>query len=167
MRRDIQRATADGGARYAVRAGRSWDPVVGAVDGPALVVCSPADGRIVAVDHTGATAPDGAEVRDFGDRATVLPGLVDGHVHLCWDPHGDPVAQFLEEPDEVLAVRVQDALEASLRAGITTLRDLGDRGYLTLRREVAVVGDSVAGTGDPRVGTTDHPAEGPLLVPGR
>ena len=99
---------------------------------PRSVVCSPADGRIVAVDHTGATAPDGAEVRDFGERATVLPGLVDGHVHLCWDPHGDPVAQFLEQPDEALAVRIQDALEASLRAGITTVRDLGDRGYLTL-----------------------------------
>ena len=97
-----------------------------------MVVCSPADGRIVTVDHTGARAPDGVEVLDFGPAATVMPGLVDAHVHLCWDPHDDPVEQFLSQPDEVLAARAQAALEASLRAGITTVRDLGDRRYLTL-----------------------------------
>ena len=120
------------GPSIAVRAGHSWDPVEGAMEGPVMVVCSPADGRIVTVDHTGATAPDGVEVLDFGPAATVMPGLVDAHVHLCWDPHDDPVEQFLSQPDEVLAARAQAALEVSLRAGITTVRDLGDRRYLTL-----------------------------------
>lgn len=40
------------------------------------------DGRVVAIAPAGALdAPEGAEVLDLGD-ATVLPGLVDGHVHV-------------------------------------------------------------------------------------
>jgi imidazolonepropionase-like amidohydrolase len=95
-------------------------------------VCSPADGQIIAIDHTGARAADDFEVLDFGPAATIMPGLIDAHVHLCWDPHADPLDHFLGQPDEALAARAQAALEESLQAGITTVRDLGDRDYLTL-----------------------------------
>jgi imidazolonepropionase-like amidohydrolase len=91
------------------------------------------DGRVVGVE-TG--FPDlGAEweIVDFPD-ATVLPGLVDTHVHLVADSQQnalDRVEGFTEEEiDEV----VTDGLRRSLAAGVTTVRDLGDRLFNVVAR---------------------------------
>jgi imidazolonepropionase-like amidohydrolase len=40
--------------------------------------------RIAGVQPSGMPLPDGCEVVDFPD-ATLLPGLIDTHVHLCGD----------------------------------------------------------------------------------
>jgi imidazolonepropionase-like amidohydrolase len=42
------------------------------------------DGRILAVEPASAAAPDGCEVTHL-PGTTLLPGLVDTHVHLCAD----------------------------------------------------------------------------------
>jgi imidazolonepropionase-like amidohydrolase len=79
---------------------------------------------------TGVQVP-GAEVVDLGD-VTLLPGMIDVHVHLAFDASRDPVAALAARtPDEVRAAMV-DAGRATLRAGVTTVRDLGDRDYLSL-----------------------------------
>lgn len=54
--------------------------------GPVLVVVE--DGRISAVDFAGSACPD-MNLVDLGE-STLLPGLVDAHAHLCWDPDGRP-----------------------------------------------------------------------------
>lgn len=88
-------------------------------------------GRIVGV---GSPVPDDAIMREM-PGCTALPGLVDTHVHLAFDATDDPVST-LETRDEA---ELQDTMIAAARralsAGITTVRDLGDRGYaaLTLR----------------------------------
>ena len=41
------------------------------------------EGRIVGVEPVGFTPPDGCEVID--SDGTVLPGLINAHVHLCGD----------------------------------------------------------------------------------
>src|SRR5918999_606046 len=46
------------------------------------------DGRIQAVTEGLQPAPDGARLIDLSSR-TVLPGLIDMHVHLSSDPGGD------------------------------------------------------------------------------
>ncbi len=46
------------------------------------------DGRIVSVEPAGEPAP-GVEVVDLGD-ATLLPGLIDAHVHLVWSASAEP-----------------------------------------------------------------------------
>jgi imidazolonepropionase-like amidohydrolase len=79
---------------------------------------------------TGTDVP-GAEVVDLGD-VTVLPGMVDVHVHLAFDASADPVgAMAARSPDELRAAMVE-AGRANLRAGVTTVRDLGDLNYSSL-----------------------------------
>ncbi|WP_181781572.1 amidohydrolase family protein [Pseudonocardia pini] len=96
------------------------------VDDPCVLV---EDGRIVAV---GDAAPPDVEVLDL-PGTTLLPGLIDTHVHLAFDASTDPVgALALRDPDAELAA-MAEAARAQLAAGVTTVRDLGDRGYSALR----------------------------------
>ncbi|ATL25211.1 amidohydrolase family protein [Streptomyces formicae] len=74
----------------------------------------------------------GPGVRQLVHSGTVLPGLIDSHVHLIFDGGTDPVAG-LGESDEVLHERMCRRAERLLRAGVTTARDLGDRGGLAFR----------------------------------
>lgn len=87
------------------------------------------DGGIV-VD-VGVPAPADAPVVDLG-AATLLPGLVDCHQHLCFDGHGTLEQQVTDIDDDDLRTRARECAQVALRGGVTTLRDLGDRGYLTL-----------------------------------
>lgn len=72
--------------------------------------------------------PDGAEVVELND-ATLLPGLVDCHQHLCFEALGEHAAAT---PSDALAAQAERSASRALAAGITTIRDLGDRDYLTL-----------------------------------
>ncbi|MBN9109987.1 MAG: amidohydrolase family protein [Pseudonocardia sp.] len=115
-------------SRIALRAAAMFDGATTATD-PLVVI---EDGRIVSVDAGARVAPPAdAELVDLPD-ATLLPGLVDTHVHLGFDAGLDPVATLAARtPDEVLDAMAV-AASAQLRAGVTTVRDLGDRDYLTL-----------------------------------
>ncbi|MEU9456733.1 amidohydrolase family protein [Streptomyces sp. NPDC048277] len=63
---------------------------------------------------------------------TVMPGMTDCHVHLAFDAGPDPIRAVAEaEPDE-LAVAMADRAAQMLAAGVTTVRDLGDRDGLTV-----------------------------------
>ena len=87
-------------------------------------------GTVVAVD-SGAAAPDGAEVIDLGGAA-LLPGLVDTHVHLAFDASADPVGALAGRSEDEARDAMIRAGQAALRGGVTTVRDLGDRDYLSL-----------------------------------
>ncbi|MGH3605403.1 MAG: amidohydrolase family protein, partial [Pseudonocardiaceae bacterium] len=80
---------------------------------------------------SGMPLPDGCDVVDFPD-ATLLPGLIDTHVHLCGDGgHGalDRLPTFSAE--EMTAV-IEGSLRAHLASGVTTVRDLGDRSWAVI-----------------------------------
>lgn len=84
------------------------------------------------VDFTGAPPPQHATVTDFGQDGWLLPGLVDAHVHLCWDAGTDAVAHVAAGDRDTVLETARASAATALRAGITTVRDLGDRDYLTL-----------------------------------
>jgi imidazolonepropionase-like amidohydrolase len=58
---------------------------------------------------------------------TVLPGLIDMHVHLNQPGDGTPADQWMRESDGVIGAHTAVAAEATLEAGITTVRDCGSR----------------------------------------
>jgi imidazolonepropionase-like amidohydrolase len=95
---------------------------------PTVVI---ADGEIVAVHGPGGAVPPGASVIGL-PGLTLLPGLVDTHLHLCFDATTDPIGHLAQADDDVLRQQMADAARRALRAGVTTVRDLGDRGYLAL-----------------------------------
>src|SRR6266508_2680608 len=80
---------------FGVRAGRAFDGER-VVSGGALVLFD--GGRIVGVEPGAAPAADGCEVLE-APGGTVLPGLVDAHVHLCADG-ADGSLDRIEEPSE-------------------------------------------------------------------
>jgi imidazolonepropionase-like amidohydrolase len=91
------------------------------------------DGKIIDLDTSWAQPPEGAQVLDFGPDACLLPGLIDAHVHLAFDASADVVTSLAACDDNALSDRMEAAAVRALRAGVTTVRDLGDRNYLSLK----------------------------------
>jgi imidazolonepropionase-like amidohydrolase len=114
----------------AIRSARLFDGVADRLHARPLVLVD--HGRITDVDTTGADPPEGAELVDLG-QATLLPGLIDSHSHLVLDASNDPVGHLADIDDDALLEQCRARARAALTAGITTLRDLGDRRFVTLR----------------------------------
>jgi imidazolonepropionase-like amidohydrolase len=117
----------DRGQLSAIRGARLFDGER-FTEGPVLVLVD--HGRITDVDRTGAAPPAGVACVDLGD-VTLMPGFVDAHTHLVWDPHGPPEA-LATTPDAVLLARARQHAWQALQVGVTTVRDLGDRHFVTV-----------------------------------
>lgn len=73
--------------------------------------------------------PNGTVEIDLKGK-TVLPGLIEGHSHILLHPYDetDWNDQVLKESPVERSIRAVNHLQASLMAGITTIRDLGTEG---------------------------------------
>ncbi len=103
------------------------------VRGRAVVV---EGGRIASVVDE-ASAPRGRRIALEG--CTLLPGLINCHVHLCLGAEADPVRVLKDEPVALTALKALLRAKQTVDAGVTTVRDLGGREYveLAVRRAVA------------------------------
>jgi imidazolonepropionase-like amidohydrolase len=92
----------------------------------------------VVLVEDGVIAEVGPPVGDPADHvtqlgnATVLPGLVDSHLHLAFDASADVLTPLLHDGDDALLLRMAANARAALAVGVTTVRDLGDRRFLSL-----------------------------------
>lgn len=91
------------------------------VRGPSTVIVT--DGRIVSIEDGFVGGPEGAKMVHLADK-TLVPGLIDLHVHLTGDPGGDFWKEAVE-PDEWGVVVGAKNAEKTLRAGFTTVREAG------------------------------------------
>jgi imidazolonepropionase-like amidohydrolase len=126
---------------YAVRARHAFDGER-FLDGGATVLVD--GGRIAGVESHGYPVPAGCPVRSYD--GTLVPGLVETHVHLVADSSPmalDRVAGY--SGAEIDAV-VTEALGRHLAAGVTTVRDLGDRDFNVVARR-----DAQDGSAEPRI----------------
>ena len=117
-------------------------------------------GRVTAIQggYTG-TAGSADKVIDLKNR-TVLPGLIDDHVHLEHQSSKNAfVEQFLLNPADI-AYRAEGYARTTLMAGFTTVRDVGGSGVnIALRNAVnrgQVVGPRIFTAGEAISGTGGH-----------
>src|SRR5712692_3989372 len=115
---------------WAIKAQRLFDGTGNPVGHDAVVVVD--NDRIAAVGPASqVTLPPGTAVLDVGDR-TIMPGLIDAHVHILLSgsvTSGQESRAATES--QALLMGVRNA-QLALRSGLTTVRDCGDRHYLSL-----------------------------------
>ena len=129
-------ATSAQSAPTTIHAGRLIDVPGRAVRGPSTIIVD--NGRIVSVTAGLARIEPGTAFIDLSAK-TVLPGLIDSHVHLSSDRGGE--AQLLAEVRDdtpLHAFETQMNGMKTLRAGFTTVRNLGDDHGMTLALREAV-----------------------------
>jgi imidazolonepropionase-like amidohydrolase len=125
------------------------------VRGRAVVI---EDGRIARVVDE-ASLPRGERIDLEG--GTLLPGLINCHVHLCLGAEADPVTPMRAEPLALTAIRAARRARETVEAGVTTVRDLGGREYaeMAVKRAVdegLVPGPRILAAGKPICMTGGH-----------
>ena len=114
-----------------LRAAHLFDSVSGKLVDHGVVVVSGTQIQSIGSD---AKIPAGATVIDLGD-ATLLPGLIDAHVHLSSESSLNYYHDFY---DGIMRFPAEQALygahyaKVTLEAGITTVRDVGSNDYISL-----------------------------------
>lgn len=124
-----------------VLAGRLIDGTGGAVQHQRALYIE--DGNIQAIGPAG-EVPSDAEVLDFS-QCSILPGLIDCHVHLVFSHSADALRDVLADDDQQLLLRGVASARLALGTGITTVRDLGGRGGVTFRLRDAIEQRLIAG----------------------
>jgi len=81
------------------------------------------DGKIKAVGQSADLGETNAEAIETD--GTILPGLFNNHAHLAWDGIHDLAHQSIYDPPEISAYKSAGNMLINLRAGVTTVRDLG------------------------------------------
>ncbi len=84
------------------------------------------EGERIRAVGTSVEHPQGAKVIDLGD-VTLLPGLIDAHVHLFLHPGAEDL-QTVEESVPWRTILAEQAAKADLMAGFTAERDMGTEG---------------------------------------
>ncbi|SOE15059.1 Imidazolonepropionase [Streptomyces sp. 2323.1] len=102
-------------------------------------------------------APEGLPARSV-PHGTLLPGLIDSHVHLIFDGGANPLEVAQQTADEELLEGMADRAQQLLHSGVTTVRDLGDRNGLAIRLRDAITNGALPG---PRILSSATPLTSP------
>jgi len=98
------------------------------------------DGRITAIEDTvgsNAAAPSATDTIDAAGM-TVMPGVIDCHVHLSIGGAADAMGEAVRDTDSIAVIRMAHNAVRTLAAGITTVRDMGAKNHIDLAFRAAV-----------------------------
>src|SRR6516165_9506404 len=146
----IAQTQATAPARTVVRAGKFLDVRTGKMLTNRAIVVE--DGKIISVGSDTDAPPEGAKVIDLSDK-TVLPGLIDAHTHITFDPKFGYDRLAISLPREAL-IGAKNA-RITLLAGFTTIRNVGASEFADIALRDAINAGDVPG---PRID-----ASGPAL----
>ena len=104
------------------------------------------NGKVTAVG-AGLAVPEGAEVVDLSNY-TVIPGLVDAHIHIWTGKNFEVVS------DGIAALRGQKAMSYALGSGIVAVRVLGTTDFLDVALRDAIDEETILG---PHMIPAGHP----------
>jgi len=133
---------------WAIRATSVFDGSAFGTEGATVIV---EGGHIAAVEAPSFALPVECPVLDH--PGTLLPGLIDTHTHLVGDSALGALDRVAGYSDDELETVVRSSLAAQLAAGVTTVRDLGDRRFNVV--------DRVAQPGEPLVVAAGPPLTSP------
>ena len=148
------------GEQIKIHAGSLIDTVNGKVDREVTIVVE--GDRIVAVESGYQSGNAEDKVVDLSSY-TVLPGLMDMHTHLSSEFSARSYIDRVQLETADFAIRSTVYAERTLMAGFTTVRDLGDSGFITVALRRAIQEGRVAGpriyTAGKGIGTTGGHAD--------
>jgi imidazolonepropionase-like amidohydrolase len=119
-----QEAPAAQGRPIVLHAARLFDVANGRIVAPGEVLV---EGERIAEAGSTVSHPAGAETIDLGDT-TLMPGLIDAHVHLFLHPGTAEDLQTVVESVPQRTIQATLAAKADLMAGYTAERDMGTEG---------------------------------------
>ncbi len=134
-----------------LRAARLIDGTGAAPVTNAVVVVT---GNKITAAGSNVPVPGGARVIDLGD-VTLMPGLIDAHVHLVGRELGEPgwENEAVRDLDGYTAIRSVEHAESTLLAGITTVRNVGAANFDDIALRQAIDEGHVRG---PRMRVAGH-----------
>jgi imidazolonepropionase-like amidohydrolase len=149
--------------RVVIRAGHVLDVKSGkTLDDQAIVI---EGDKIVSLGAASALKPEPGETRIELPNATVLPGLIDAHTHITFDPKFGYEMLGISVPREAL-IGAKNA-HTTLLAGFTTVRKLGASGYADVALRDAINAGDVPGprmiVSGPALGITGGHCDNNLL----
>ena len=76
---------------------------------------------------------------------TVLPGIIDGHIHSLFDASPDPFGSLVDDSDSMITIKAVGFMEETVRNGIVAVRDMGGLDYLEFGLKEAIDNDLILG----------------------
>jgi imidazolonepropionase-like amidohydrolase len=102
------------------------------------------DDRIVDVTAGSVQPPEGAEIVSL-DGATLLPGLIDCHIHICSDGSNDPWTNRRDKSIAAITLGSAEMARRTILNGVTTIRDMGAPYGIDLALRDAVASGLIVG----------------------
>jgi len=141
---------------HAIRSTHAFDGGSFRSPGATVVV---EDGLIIGVEPYDFPLPDQCPVTSYA--GTLLPGLIEAHTHLVTDSGVSALDRVAGYSDQEIDEVITRGLRDQLAAGVTTVRDLGDRRFCVVQRRdeqpATRAGEpTIVASGPPLTSTAGH-----------